>query len=288
VTTTEDDVLTLAEVTAAIDEAKATKVETKQPEIEPDPLGVDGADIKIGDHAPYVATGRCGQRLAGVPGLGYVNCERAVGHPPHHAHYTTGMSGTVMWVWGKGDPPMADSPDEVEDAAEAKVERWEVGDRVNYRNKRDVLIVLTVPKRKDKEVEVLDLTHERMRKIPRTKVVPPRDDDPEMTADQFKWMARFLAERRKAAIDVAKRELTNRRWDKNAMNRTLEKLDIAPIPPRYQSTPEMSLRVVLPPGAPKINQDELRRRLRAALVKVYDGFEITEINSFYGGTFTEA
>src|ERR1051325_11545645 len=145
--------LTLDEVQAAVDQAQqelevaGLAPAPKQPEPEKDPWAPEGRDIRVGDGVPSRLVphyGQCGVREAGVPAHGYVTCNRTAGHPPHNAHVYV-YNDTAAWVWGREDPPLVEAPDVLKDADDAKVTEWSVGLRVSYRNKRDVLVVLSKP-----------------------------------------------------------------------------------------------------------------------------------------------
>lgn len=253
----------------------------------PDPLGVDGADVKVGD--PFIAHGHaeCHVRLAGAPIGNYAYCRRPKGHDPRHPHVETdkrsaAMNGEVVWVWGKGEAPVVEVAEEVTDPEDAKLESYEVGAFASYRNKRRVLQILSRPRNKDLEVEVLDLTHQRMMKIRKEHLVPRRDDDPPITPEQFEWMGKFLAERRRKALEVAKRELGNGRWNRATMNESLELLDIAPLPAKYGGSAEISIRFEFPEGV-TVDRAQARRLVEKALVREHEGVKVTGISSWYGG-----
>jgi hypothetical protein len=197
--------LTLDQVQQAVDEAQqnlevAGLAPAPAPVIEKDPWAPEDRDIRVGDpvqesQLPKWDQARCDVREAGVPDHGYVNCQRPKGHPPHHPHaYVYGNQ--VAWLWGKEDPPLPDVPDALVDPADATVTEWTVGMRLSYRNKRDVLVLLSKPKLRHKDIEVLDLGHQRFRKIKRELIVPAREDDPEITPEQMQWVGEFIAKRK--------------------------------------------------------------------------------------------
>jgi hypothetical protein len=257
----------------------------------PDPFGVDGADVKIGDTFRAHSEDPCNQRLAGAPGGSYAYCRRPKGHDPRHPHFETEdassrIGSRVRWVWGKGEAPLVEVADEFADPDDAKLESYEEGTFASYRDKRRVLMVLSRPRKGDEGVEVLDLTHQRFLKVSKDKLVPRRDDDPAITPEQFEWVGKWLADRRKKALEVAKRELGNGRWNRSTMNESLEKLDIAPLPAKYGGTVEFTIRFEFPNGA-RLGRDEARRLVEQAVIGDHEGVKITQISNWYGGNPTE-
>jgi hypothetical protein len=53
------------------------------------------------------------------------------------------------------------------------------------------------------KVEVLDLSHSRYRVLDRVQLIPRADDAEPLTAEQLKWVATFMAERRNKVREVA-------------------------------------------------------------------------------------
>ncbi len=271
-----------------------------------DPLGTDGKLVKRGDiltaeqyallgkSHPYERNSRgvCNQQCAGIPRVGYGYCQRTT-HGPELPHLVTLEEGSheVAWVWMNGELPVEPTPDEATDPEDAKVEVFTQGLRVNYRNKRDKLFVLSVPRKRDEVVEIVDLTHQRMRKIKKELLVPARDDDAAPTQDEMRWMGTFIAARRKSALDIALRELENRRWDRDTMNASLAKIDIAPRAARYGTSFSATLDIKLPPGVKEINIDAAQAKLREVLAEAVknlgEGYEVRRIREVYGGTVEE-
>lgn len=270
-----------------------------------DPLGADGKLVKTGDVLTIeqyallaekdtgggYGTGRsCRQQCAGIPGVGYGYCQREK-HGPELPHLVVTRDRVVAWAWQNGEVPVEPTPDEVEDPADAKVEVFTQGLRVNYRNKRDKLFVLSVPRKRDEVVEIVDLTHQRMRKIKKELLVPARDDDAAPTQDEMRWMGTFIAARRKSALDIALRERENGRWQRDQMNASLAKIDIAPRVPRYGTSFSATLDIKLPPGMVTLNAHEAEIKLRAVLAEAVknlgEGYEVRRIREVYGGTVEE-
>lgn len=291
--------LTLDEVQAAVDQAQQelevaglAPTPTPAPEPEKDPWAPEGRDIRVGDPVPdklipdYTQT-RCGVREAGVPAHGYVNCMRPEGHPPHHAHVYV-YNNSAAWVWGREDPPLAETPEVLKDPEDAAVTDWKVGMRVSYRNKRDVLVVLSRPKLRHKEVEVLDLGHKRFRKIKKELVVPARPDDPQVTQEQMRWVGEFIAKRKGSALEIAQRELEKRSWTRGQMNESLAKIDIAKQPSQYGTTIEVNFDIKLPTGAARMSATAVRQMVNEAVTEmVNEKFIVDRVNHTYGGELRE-
>jgi hypothetical protein len=277
-----------ADQRAAVDEIIALL----EPVDPPDPLGVDGADVKVGDPVRGHTGRQCGQRLAGAPIGNYAYCRRPEGHDPRHPHLETlarnsADDSVVSWVWGKGEAPLVETPtDEVTDSEDAKLESYEEGMFCSYRNKRRALMILSRPKKADEGVEILDLTNQRLLRINRENLVPRREDDPAITAEQFEWLGRFLAERRKKAREVALREMNNRRWDRSTMNESLQKLDIEPMPAIYGGTVEFSIGFTFPDGQ-RPTREQAQRLIMDAIVKDHGPVKVTRITNWYGGQVNE-
>lgn len=284
--------MTAVEEVAAVDELITGLVaEVREIQNPPDPLGVDGADVKVGDRFIGHDQPVCHVRLAGAPGDTYAYCRRPDGHDPRHPHLETEsrssvMNSTVVWVWGKGEAPLVEVAEEVTDPADAKLESYEVGAFVAYRDKRRVLVIVSKPRKRDETVEVLDLTHQRMVKIRKENLVPRRPDDPTPTPEQFQWVGRWLAERRKKALEVAKRELANGRWNRSTMNQSLEKLDIAPLPAKYGGTVEFTIKFEFPDGV-QPTREQVQRLIQQAIVRDHGEFSVTALMNWYGGNPTE-
>lgn len=303
----------LAQVQAAKVDIPDIPVETGQvvPKVEPpkvvDPLGTDGQVVKTGDIltadqvlllAPRDRYGEdrrsgCAQRCAGAPKIGgYGYCQRRGAHGPELPHLVL-VPGTneVAWAWQNGEVPLDPTPDVLADADDLKVELFTQGLRVNYRNKRDILFVLAAPRRKDESVEVVDLTHQRMRKIKKELLIPERADDPVPSQDEMRWMGEFIAARRQSAIDIALREMENRRWNRAQMNTSLAKIDIAPRPVRYGASIALTMDLVLPAGVKTIDgvnaNAKLLEVLQAGLTQVAPGVTVRRVHDVYGGDVNE-
>jgi hypothetical protein len=303
----------LAQVQAAkVDIPNIPKIDQATGQIVPeppkvvDPLGTDGRVVKTGDvltteqrallagrRYAGVDNGGCGQRCAGVPKIGaYGYCQRKGQHGPELPHVVVTETGEVAWAWVNGELPVDPTPDVLDDPADAKVEAFTQGMRVNYRNKRDILYVLAVPKRRDESVEIVDLTHQRMRKIRKDVLVPAREDDPQPTQAEMRWMGEFIAARRQSALDIALRELENGRWTRAQMNESLKKIDIAPRPTRYGTSFSVTVDLVLPPGVTDLGGMRdyaavLKRVMEAGFKAERNDIQVKRVHDIYGGTVTE-
>lgn len=297
---TEMEAAVAAAVEAAVEAAKAEK-----PAV-PDPWGIGGNPIEIGrtftrqEWTKIQNMDQCRQRCAGAPGLyAYGYCQRELGHGPELNHFVANVdTRAVTWVWANGteklvEQVVAAEPDAVEDPPDAKVEQFTQHLRVNYRNKRDILLVLSVPKKRDTHVEVLDLTHQKFRKPRKEMLVPARDDDPEPTQEQMAWVAEFIADRRRNAFEIAAREVTNRRWGKDEMLASVAKIGISPPPVQHGVTVSMSVDFRLPGrNLNGVDQAELQAAFEAA-VKVAaaktmpDGFSVRRVHNFNVGGVEE-
>lgn len=183
--------------------------------------------------------------------------------------YLEGLLDTTV---APTDPPR--------DPADAAITEWSTGLKAAFRDQRVVLYVLSEPD--GGAVEVLDLTHQRFRKVATTSVVPARPDDPAITIEQFKWLGEWLSGQRAGARRGAQRGLNNGQWSKAGMNETLAKLDIAPRVQRLvNGSIELSFGVRLPAGTAEPSRTVLTQILRQALVKDHGGIEITSINTPY-------
>lgn len=289
-----------AAVAAAVQAVQATP--TEAPAV-PDPWGIGGTPIEIGrtftreEWNKIEHHNQCRQRCAGAPGLyNYGYCQRETGHGPELAHFVANPDNrTVTWVWVNGTETIEEpvTEVEVEDPAELKVETYTPHMRVNYRNKRDVMLVLSVPKKRDERVEVLDLTHQKFRKVRKEMLVPHRDDDPEPTVEQMAWVGSFIAERRAKAYEIADREVTNRRWSREEMHQSVAKIGIAPPPVMYGTSVGLSIDLRLPKrDIAGLDQAALKEALEAA-IKVAaekalpDGFSVRRVHNFYVDGVTE-
>lgn len=293
---------TIDEVAAAIAAATGVPPAVVEPPKVVDPLGTDGAVVKTGDVLTadqvnkYVvlrrSEGSCGQRCAGVPRIGaYGYCQRKGKHGPELPHLVITADREVAWAWQNGEVPVDPEPDVLNDPATASVERFTQGLRVNYRNKREILFVLSTPRKKDEQVEVLDLTHQRFRKIVKSALVPARDDDPEPSPEEMAWVATFIADRRSKALEIGLRELENGRWDRNQMNESLAKIDIAPRPIRYGTSFSATVDLTLPEGVTTINEYDYELKIREAIKAAVEGMEpglkVRKVREVYGGRITE-
>lgn len=271
-----------------------------------DPWGIGGAPIEIGrqftrdEWDKINRQDQCRQRCAGAPGLyGYGYCQRELGHGPELNHFVANEDTlTVTWVWSNGteklvEQAVAAEPPDVEDPADAKIEKFTSHLRVNYRNKRDILLVLSVPKKRDTHVEVLDLTHQKFRKPRKEMLVPARPDDPEPTPEQMAWVAEFIADRRANAFEIAHREVTNRRWSKDEMLTSVGKLGIAPPPVQHGVTVTLGVDLKIPGrNLDNLNLPEIQAAFEAA-IKVAagetlpDGFSVRRVHGFNVGGVEE-
>lgn len=136
-------------------------------------------------------------------------------HPDHWRHVA--LSGQrVLCKWGgslEGDPEAAVVDPDPEPGPDFQLE---VGELYKFRNRPTALQVVGF--RRDGRVEVLDLTHLRYRVLKREQLVP-RKDELVLTAEQVRWVGKFMAERRAQARQNA---LTQRR---NGYFRSLEDLN---------------------------------------------------------------
>lgn len=291
------------DATVALEEIKAALAAVEQARTNPtvqDPYhAVVGHKLTDTENAALIEarrrTGNCGQRCAGAPGRlgGYGYCVREP-HGPELPHFVVDDRNTVTWTWTNGEE-LVDVPTDttVVDPDDAKVETFLSGMRVNKRNSRDVLMVLSTPKKRDERIEILDLTHQRFRKIARGELVPVRDDDPEPTPEQMKWVAEFIADRRKAAYDIAAREVGNRRWDRPTMLASVRKIGIAEPPIEYGTSISLSLTLKVPGRDAQLdNTDALKAAVEAA-IKVAaqntlpEGFEVRGVREFSANGITE-
>lgn len=309
---TTTDAPTIEDIERAMAKVKAaTAAAAETPKAEPpkvvDPLGRDGRVVQTGDFltpeqvAQHVVGGptrwdrhpnSCGQRCAGVPKIGsYGYCQRRGAHGPELPHLVVTADREVAWAWTNGVVPVNPEPDVLADPEDAKVEAFTQGMRVNYRNKREILFVLSVPKRKDESVEVLDLTHQRFRKIAKTALVPARDDDPDPSQEEMAWVAAFIAERRTKALEISLRELENRRWNRQQMNESLAKIDIAPRAARHGTSFTATVDLALPRGVRDIDAAEYEQKIREAVRKateeLLEGVEVRTVRDVYGGDVRE-
>lgn len=294
-----------AAVAAAVEAAAEAAKNAEAPTVY-DPWGIGGQPIEVGrqftgdEWRQIVNMNRCGQRCAGAPGLyGYGYCQRDHGHGPELNHFVANEdTHIVTWVWSNGteelvEKAVAAEPAAVEDPPEAKIEQFTQHMRVNYRNKRDIMLVLSVPKKRDTHVEVLDLTHQKFRKPRKEMLVPARDDDPEPTQEQMAWVAKFIADRRANAFEIAAREVTNRRWGKDEMHASVAKLGISPPPVQHGITVSMSVDFKIPGrNLNGLDQAAVQAAFEAA-VKVAaektlpDGFSVRRVHNFNVGGVEE-
>jgi hypothetical protein len=258
-------------------------------ELPPDPL----AHIKAGDYLPEgtinTATEEC---MTQTEGYGW--CSREGGHPAHWKHISLereeGRSGRVRWAW-EGDFEVPELPAEIEEPPEVvQVERPASGDLMRFRNRRDILLVLGYVQKGSDLVEVLDLTHQRFRRLKVEKLVPRRDSDPEPTVEQMAWVAEFLADRKQAVAQIGLREVKSRRWSRAEMTSALKKADITPPPSKFIGNIEFNVQFELPPGAGQPSNSQLRAWMTELLKDAgNDKIKITgSAGGFYVGNLTES
>lgn len=270
------DTITTEAVEAAVQQALAAQATLDQTDRVVDPWGVGGEPIEIGrvftrDEMNRIENQtQCHQRCAGAPGVGgYGYCQREHGHDPKLKHFVAyEYDRTVKWVWETQVDEKDAVPGEVEgdiDAADAKVETFTIGLRVNKRNERGVLMVLSVPKKRDEKVEILDLAHQRFRKIRRDTLVPARDDDAEITPEQMTWVSQFIADRRANVFEIGMREVTNGRWSKATALESLAKIGISEPPVQYGTTVNVSIDLKLPGRDLNLDQAAVQAAFEAAL-----------------------
>lgn len=129
---------------------------------------------------------------------GAYHCSRVAGHPEHYKHIAIG-GRYICGYWGGIDPAELVIPEGDVDPEPDPFE-LEVGGLYKFRNRPTLLMV--VGTRKDEKVEVLDLTHQRYRVLDKVQLIPRRGDM-EPTAEQLKWVAKFMADRRKEVRETA-------------------------------------------------------------------------------------
>lgn len=243
-----------------------------------DPLPADPlADFTVG---LYISPEEAAEtdELCGEPSDEDRPCGRGVGHPKHWDHIAFETRGRGGYVAERWQTPAA----EVDDSNAEEIKVIEEGTLARFRNRRDHLLVLGTTTRKGDSVEVLDLTHERLRVIPRAKLVHRKPNDPMPTPDQMAFMGRFLAER-KAAIAKLALDRAPRYWARQAAQLALAEMDIAVPPQRWQGSVDMRISVLLPPeldGQPA--DDQVRLWLRELLKGVEnEHIKVTDVTSAY-------
>lgn len=244
----------------------------------PDPL----AAVKVGDEvtveqmSTYLdddgaqRTSR-GRDICFQPYMDGGYCQRAQ-HPEHWDHIYPAdeqRSGIVQAKWstyaGEGFPEL---PAQVDDSGE-EVNVNEISGLMRFRNRRDLLLVIGPTEEGSKNYDVLDLTHQRFRRINEEKLVPRRPADPEPTADEMAWAAQWLAKSKKSVLQVARREVRSRRWDVPTMTKSLAKMDIVPPPPTWSGTVNLTISFDLAKAGEGVTPS--RMELRAMLRKLFDG-----------------
>lgn len=292
-----------AAVLAAVTAAATTQAGTEAPvQGVHDNWGEAGLPVHVGQiltQTKYTellrshnTVGACHQRCAGAPGVGgYGYCVRETGHDPKLQHFVVGgdTGREVTWVWSNGLEGVDDTTEVVEkiDADDATVESYSVGMRVSKRDSRDVLVVLGAPKKRDEKVEILDLTHQRFRKIRKTLLVPVRDDDVEPTQEQMAWVAQFVADRRTNAYEIAEREVTNGRWRRPEMLASVAKIGIGEPPTRYAVAVGLNIELAVPGlDVSALDQTVLRDGIKAAILAagkamLPEGYRVKDVANFY-------
>ncbi len=167
---------------------------------------------------------------------GRFNCSRRE-HPEdwkHIATYDDSHGGYVIGYWG-GAP----ADPETETDPEPAPFTLTIGTIYKFRN-RPTMLMLVGTRPKDK-CEVLDLTHKRFRVLDREQMIPRRDDAPPLDADQLKWVAQFMAERRNKVREVAIRQRADGYFKTgDELNKILTELGMEPHLPartgRFQPT----------------------------------------------------
>lgn len=244
-------------------------------DLEPDPLwGVEaGAEMTASQvdvfythrraaTAGCFATSDTAEDVVGRPGVW--GCSRRQ-HPEHWKHIATDGGDYVYACWGG----IAPEPDGEPDADPGPFE-LEIGVLYKFRNKSTVLMVVGV--RKDAQVEVLDLTHEKFRVLKPEQLVPRKADAEPPTPEQMKWVGEFLAQRRKSVRDNALKQRRDGYFNRLAdLNGVLNELGMEPYRPRRTGTmsPPLSVRTV------GLTDDQARQRLAAWLntLELPSGFE---------------
>lgn len=299
-TTTEN--ITVEELEAAVAAAVAATAPVEEPKVR-DPWGIGGQPVEIGrtfspdEWRTIINAEQCRQRCAGAPGVGgYGYCVREAGHSPELPHFVIDHERRVTWVWVNGLETVEDQDTPVIpdlDPADAKVTTFTSHMRVNYRNKRDIMIVLSVPRKRDERVEILDLTHQKFRKVRKELLTPARPDDPEPTQEQMMWVAQFIADRRANAYEIANREVLNGRWGRGEMNASVAKIGISPPPVRRGVSVSLNVDLFIPgKNLDGLDQGELQKAFEAA-IKVAadkalpDGFSVRRVHNFYVGGVEE-
>jgi hypothetical protein len=169
----------------------------------------------------------------------HYQCSRRV-HPPEWKHIASysGDGGYVIGYWGG-------APDDPETEADPEPEPFElvIGTIYKFRNRPTMLMF--IGGRPEGKVEVLDLTHQRYRVLDSKQLIPRPADSPDLTPDQLKWVAKFMAERRNKVREVAIKQRADG-YFKSAedLNGILTELGLEPHRPRRSGRfqPEISIR----------------------------------------------
>lgn len=197
----------------------------------------------------------------GVEHVGRGMCSRTR-HPSHWKHIAV-SDRTVIGIWrdeltteegeGVGDPEVSEPVD------------LTTGNMVRFKNRTDLMLVLGVRKVASSTgtVEVLDLTRKRFRVLrPEQLIARKPGEDP--TAEQIRWVAEFMAERREKTRQVALNELRTGRFHSAAeVNSVLDELGLERHVARRQGTAE--LRVVVSGVETGTSAREAARVLREAV-----------------------
>lgn len=228
--------------------------------LEPDPLwdALPGPrELDDLEREQFTGSGHCGadswDEADYVGEAGRWNCSRGQ-HPDHWRH--AALSGRLLiGTWGGIDPvDLAAEEGEVDPDPEP----FEPVVGTLYKFKSRSTLLLMVGSRRGGQVEVLDLTHQHYRLLPREKLVPRKPDAPPPTAEQIAWMATFMASQRETTRRVAVDQRRNDYFKSTAdLNRVLRELELEPYTPRRVGTITPQVQV----SYQGLDDGEARRRI---------------------------
>lgn len=183
------------------------------------------------------------------------------------------LDRTVQATWGA--PQTA--PVEPDSEVDPEPPPFELEEGVIYKFRNKPTLLVYVRTRRDGQIEVLDLTHQRWRVLDKSKLVPRREGAASPTPEQMRWVAEFLAERRRAVRDNALTQKRSGYFDRNPaeFDEILRELSLAPL----QQVLSGSVSVTFTFTSPTLTQAKAKEKFEEwrRTLTLPEGFAVKEI-----------